>query len=1025
MRGRSAIHHPPHPGLFRAAAVTAVALALLGLGLHARLVAASTLQWSSSGPEGGYITSLFAAPDGALLAGVSSADGAGNGGVYRSVDDGVAWTALASGLPTSQPVTAIGRSLDGTLVAGVQAFGVYRSTDGGASWSLAAGQPSSTIVNAFVVAPDGALIAGADNAGPSSIWRSTDSGASWSVCGTGAPAGTSTMDLVRGPDGRLLAAAGNFLSGASCLSTDSGAHWSVIATGLVGSPTCADIAPDGTMWLGASASVFACTDTARGWVLAQDLGYSVEDLGVQADGTLFAATYFGGVFRSTDDGASWAQTNNGLLTYDIRRMAVTPAGHVAVGGLSGVHVSADSGGSWQWRNGGLDWLQGRAVAIAPDGTLFCGTDDAGVFRSGDGGASWTPLAGFPGRPVIECIAATPDGTIVAGTNTGSGARPGGVFRSSDGGETWSSINTGLPYPMVYAVAIEPTGTLYVHPWGNGVYRSDDGGGAWQAIGLGGTFLEALAVSPDGTLVAGASVGVYRNTSGGSTWTGPFSLGARVTALVVPSTDATWYAGSAGNGMFRSTDAGATWSAASSGLGSMDVRGAAVSGDGTVYAATAGGLFSSRDGGTTWVSENAGLLNTQLWDVAVGPGGEVLVGTGRGAWADTRDRVPPVTSADAAPVAPDGQAGWYVTAPSVTLTVDETATVHYQWDGTGGPWSVYADPLAASEGTSTLWWRSVDSAGNTETARSRVFKVDTQAPTDPALASSSHTTGTPSNDPTVDVSLSGASDGASGVSGFSVAWSQDAPSMPDTSAEVAGDATSFESAALADGTWWLALRTRDAAGNWTSTAALGPFLIDQTAPGRPTGLAAYAGNGRADLAWTNPAADFASVRVLRSTSGYATSPSPGGSQTQVLEGTAAALVQTGLPNGVRHYFTLFARDAAGNWSAPATTSVLPAAKAALGRPIASPSSPLVGRYFTVYGTISPRHVGATSVRLYFYRYSSGAYRLQGYATAKVAAKASSYSLRYRARYRGTWMVKARHLDSNHVVSYSSPRYFKVR
>jgi len=103
--------------------------------------------------------------------------------------------------------------------------------------------------------------------------------------------------------------------------------------------------------------------------------------------------------------------------------------------------------------------------------------------------------------------------------------------------------------------------------------------------------------------------------------------------------------------------------------------------------------------------------------------------------------------------------------------------------------------------------------------------DTTAPGDPALSSTSHAPGARSRDNTVDVTWSGATDDWSGVDGFSYIFDQSATTVPDTTKDAEETTTSTTSSPLADGRWYFHLRTRDNGGNWTSTAHLGPFLID--------------------------------------------------------------------------------------------------------------------------------------------------------------------------------------------------------
>jgi len=103
-------------------------------------------------------------------------------------------------------------------------------------------------------------------------------------------------------------------------------------------------------------------------------------------------------------------------------------------------------------------------------------------------------------------------------------------------------------------------------------------------------------------------------------------------------------------------------------------------------------------------------------------------------------------------------------------------------------------------------------------------ADTQAPTDPNLRSTSHRLGVASTDRTVDIVFEGAADSQSGVDGFSFAWDRQQTTLPDTVKEAEETSTRATSPALANGRWWFHLRTRDNAGNWTSTRHLGPFVI---------------------------------------------------------------------------------------------------------------------------------------------------------------------------------------------------------
>jgi CSLREA domain-containing protein len=139
------------------------------------------------------------------------------------------------------------------------------------------------------------------------------------------------------------------------------------------------------------------------------------------------------------------------------------------------------------------------------------------------------------------------------------------------------------------------------------------------------------------------------------------------------------------------------------------------------------------------------------------------------------------------------------------------------------------PLA--EGNHTFRVRAVTASGVPDPdPATRDFLVDTVAPTDPVVSSTSHQTGTASADPTVDVTWSGATDGGgSGVSGFSFDWTTTPTHVPDQVQDANQSVAGTTSPTLPDGQHWFHLRTRDQADNWTSTVHLGPFGIDTSAP----------------------------------------------------------------------------------------------------------------------------------------------------------------------------------------------------
>lgn len=95
-----------------------------------------------------------------------------------------------------------------------------------------------------------------------------------------------------------------------------------------------------------------------------------------------------------------------------------------------------------------------------------------------------------------------------------------------------------------------------------------------------------------------------------------------------------------------------------------------------------------------------------------------------------DTTAPVTTVTTAPAQPDGSAGWFTTAPKVTLSATDAGSgvARTEYRIGSGAWTTYAGPFTvAAQGLQVLEARSVDKAGNVETVRSLELPVDTADP----------------------------------------------------------------------------------------------------------------------------------------------------------------------------------------------------------------------------------------------------------------------------------------------------------
>lgn len=133
------------------------------------------------------------------------------------------------------------------------------------------------------------------------------------------------------------------------------------------------------------------------------------------------------IYRTTNGGASWVMSNNGLPGRTVTNIEISPASrdtaYATIAGTSGpsVLVTTNGGASWSARATGLPSFSALVVRFDPTdvSTLFAGTD-VGVYRSTDGGAAWSPFGtGMPAVSVYD-IQILSDGSILRAATHGRG-----------------------------------------------------------------------------------------------------------------------------------------------------------------------------------------------------------------------------------------------------------------------------------------------------------------------------------------------------------------------------------------------------------------------------------------------------------------------------------------------------------------------------------------------------------------------------------------------------------------------------
>lgn len=342
-----------------------------------------------------------------------------------------------------------------------------------------------------------------------------------------------------------------------------------------------------------------------------------------------------------------------------RLNAVTPV----PGNEDTVYIGSAAGGVWKTTDAGASWtpifdttgtLPIGAVTLDPNdsNTVWVGTGDKngggcagyfgqGVFISGDAGATWSPRngAGATALPlsIVNAVAVQPtdSNVILAGgagsCNAAGGLTGPGVFRSTDRGLSWNRV---LSINVEDILFVPGTNTVYAGLIGSGVWRSGDGGATWTSVSTGlnaaGTRLRlAMAPSDSNTLYALIGQRLYRTSNGGTSWTQTNGAscegqcGYNLTLAVHPTNPSTVLIGTIRH--HRSTDGGATLAAMTATWGTSQkvhqdthVVRYSPANPNRFWVGTDGGLWRTDDGGLSYVNMNANLNLTQFYDIAVHP-----------------------------------------------------------------------------------------------------------------------------------------------------------------------------------------------------------------------------------------------------------------------------------------------------------------------------------------------------------------------------------------------------------------------
>ena len=544
---------------------------------------------------------------------------------------------------------------DSIFWGGLYSAGIMKSTDGGHSWNttgLSYSQSDRFITHKILVHPTNPniLIAGTSQG----VFKSTDAGVTWTQ--------TSTNYIF---DMRFKPLSPNTIYAVDpydvLVSVDAGSTWTVSYSGIAsGGRSALDISPQAPndVWVfndmntvyvshdagnsftpAGSSPVFSYgyygnvfgvspTDTNELFTAGMDMGKSLNSgstwtsIGdsVHPDNHGFtynwanANTFYtgddGGIWRTCDNGVTWANISRNMAISQIYRMTSSrqnPA--IMMGGLQDNSTFYNNGVGWSdipaIRADGMDC----AISPVNDSIQIASYQYGNFLISYDHGNSFNPISigsgGYWTSPVAF-VPGTSDSIIFALED---------IYASYDRGITFTNLTGSMPFPMgAVALAIAPSNhnVMYSADF-NHVMATTDGGITWSNVtGTGFT---------DSTAITGLAVD-YHNP--------------QLVYLTVSGYQA-------GEKVFVSTTGGFVWNNITANLANLPADCIAVDSSvpGAIYIGTDNGVYYTDSSTSSWVRFGSGLPNVIVDDININyTVHKINVATyGRGIWQAPLNSVP--------------------------------------------------------------------------------------------------------------------------------------------------------------------------------------------------------------------------------------------------------------------------------------------------------------------------------------------------------------------------------------------------
>jgi photosystem II stability/assembly factor-like uncharacterized protein len=469
------------------------------------------------------------------------------------------WQKINTGLTTLKVMSLL--AIDSvTLLAGTNGNGIFKSVNKGVTWTAVANSTLNTaIITSFVRAGTHIFLTSRNNG----VFTSDDKGSTWNDFNDVHTLNINGTRLLSYNEATKELAVVNHdaIFRTAVTSTTPVAAYTSIVTGLLINTFYHSISNNGAMWL-------LATDQGVYTTPANSINWTFNNTGIPTmnvrtvvpfQNTLIAGTIGEGIFKANATTFSWIATNfgfNDVITYS---MSSSGEALLAAATEKGVFVSKDLGNSYKRCNKGLtDSLNVTDITFWGS-KLLAATKKSGVFISADSGKSWTMFNSALMAVNIRKLIPTPTFICLF-------AEGGDVYRSQ--GNLWKQIQNGLP-PSAEPTALAVYGnTIALGTMGDGVYIRNVTTGQWQAFNQGLSNLKVTSLTTQrNKLFAGTEGnGVFVTDTTAADWksTAPTTIshtvlmglnGGNIQAM---ATYAGYVFASYEGGLLATSDQGATW-----------------------------------------------------------------------------------------------------------------------------------------------------------------------------------------------------------------------------------------------------------------------------------------------------------------------------------------------------------------------------------------------------------------------------------------------------------------------------------